>query len=207
MADKPIITLPSWMSLGEPKKLAAAFATFWQKVAGWINFPLDNTDPLICPVPLLDLIAYQRDITRFEDEPLGLYRLRVNHAFENARDSGSLEGFAKIFERLQIGEIKQLERQPGIDWDVIIIRVNDNQLAINSTLMNEIIRKYGRTCRRYWFDVLNTAPLGIKPQYFEYDHQVIVANPGIDAAIVTHAGQFIMTEDGQIITAEHRSPS
>jgi len=198
--DKPVITLPSWMNKGEPKKLAAACATFWVKVKGWISFPLQQTDPETCTVQILNLLAYQRDIERFEGEPLWLYRLRVKYAFLNAQDSGGLIGFANIFERLQIGDVQQLERQPGIDWDVIIIRVNDNQLAANATLMNEIIRKYGRTCRRYRFEVLNVAKIGTRAGHFDNDHQLFVGRPGVDAAIITERRQYIMTEAGEILT-------
>lgn len=198
--DKPVITLPSWMSKGEVKKLAAACAAFWMKVKEWISFPLQQTDPETCTVQILNLLAYQRDIERFENEPLWLYRLRVKHAFANAKDSGSLIGFARIFDRLKIGEVQQLERQPGIDWDVIIIRVNDNQLAANATLMNEIIRKYGRTCRRYRFEVLNVANIGTRAGEFDNDHQLFVGRVGIDAAIITENRAYIMTEDGEILT-------
>lgn len=195
---KPLITLPTWMNKGEPKKLAAACATFWEQVCGWISFPLGQTDPETCTVQILNLIAYQRDIDRFEDEPLWLYRLRVKHAFANAKDSGSFIGFNRIFERLRIGEMQQLERQPGIDWDVIIIRVNDNQLAANATLMNEIIRKYGRTCRRYRFEVLNVAATGFQAGEFDNDHQIYVARPVIEP-ILSERYQFIMTETGEIL--------
>lgn len=197
---KPPITLPSWMNKGEPKKLAAACANFWEEVKGWISFPLNQTDPETCTIQILNLLAYQRDIERFENEPLWLYRLRVKHAFANAQDSGSYIGFSRIFERLKIGEMQQLERQPGIDWDVIIIRVNDTQLAANATLMNEIIRKYGRTCRRYRFEVLNVAQFGARAGWFDNDHQLFVGRPGIDAAILTESRQYIMTEDGEILT-------
>ncbi|MGR7040504.1 hypothetical protein ACU63Y_05770 [Klebsiella aerogenes] len=197
---KPPITLPSWMNKGEPKKLAAACANFWEEVKGWISFPLNQTDPETCTIQILNLLAYQRDIERFENEPLWLYRLRVKHAFANAQDSGSYIGFSRIFERLQIGDMQQLERQPGIDWDVIIIRVNDTQLAANATLMNEIIRKYGRTCRRYRFEVLNVAQFGARAGWFDNDHQLFVGRPGIDAAILTENRQYIMTEDGEILT-------
>ncbi|MFS7187733.1 hypothetical protein AB6864_26230 [Serratia proteamaculans] len=197
---KPVITMPSWMNKGEPKKLAAACATFWEKVKGWISFPLEQTDPETCTVQILNLLAYQRDIDRFEGEPLWLYRLRIKHAFINAQDSGSFIGFKRIFDRLKIGDMQQLERQPGIDWDVIIIRVNDNQLAANATLMNEIIRKYGRTCRRYRFEVLNVAPLGMRAGWFDNDHQLISARPGKDAAIMTESRLYIMTEAGEILT-------
>ncbi|HGM5489905.1 TPA: hypothetical protein ACKP1B_001510 [Serratia fonticola] len=197
---KLTITLPSWLNLGEVKKLAAAATRFWLKVKGWISWPLAQTDPLTCTLSMLNLIAYQRDITRFDGEPLWLYRKRVNFAFLNAQDSGSLVGFYRIFQRLGVGEIIQLERQPGIDWDVIIIRMNDSQLASNSALIQEIIRQYGRTCRRYQFQVVNTAAATVRAGEFDNDHQLFVAKPGIDARLMTEDPVYLLTEDGDFLT-------
>ncbi|HBL8998422.1 TPA: hypothetical protein LTW94_004423, partial [Enterobacter hormaechei] len=71
-------------------------------------------DPLTCTEPVLNLIAYDRDISRFSGEPLSLYRKRVAYAFINARDAGSVEGFINIFSRLGIGYVELVERQPDI---------------------------------------------------------------------------------------------
>ncbi|WP_376766093.1 hypothetical protein [Acerihabitans arboris] len=200
MSEKPTITLPTWMGGSQPAAIAASCAEFWGRVRDWLYWPLNQMDPLTCTVSILNLIAYQRDIDRFEGEPLALYRLRVKWAFTNAQDSGSYEGFGRIFERLGIGSIQQFERQPGVDWDVIIIRVSDGQLAANSTLMNEIVRKYGRTCRRYRFDVLNVAAVQVGASWFDNDHRLYVGEIGQDAPILTELGQYLMTEDGKILT-------
>lgn len=155
------LALPFWMDEGEPKKILAAARKFWAQVYGWVTWPVNQFDPLTCPEPLLNLMAYDRDITRFNNEPLSLFRRRVAYAFINARDAGSIAGFIAIFERLGIGYVELLERQPDIDWDVIIVRVSDSQLAANPELMLQIIRQYGRTCRRYQFDVLTSLKLFI----------------------------------------------
>ncbi|MDU7134715.1 MAG: hypothetical protein E6325_25465 [Enterobacteriaceae bacterium] len=150
------LSLPFWMNDGELKKLLATSRRFWAQVYGWITWPVNQFDPLTCEETLLSLIAYDRDITRFNNEPLSLFRKRVAYAFINAQDAGSVAGFIAIFERLGIGYVELLERQPGIDWDVIIVRVSDSQLAANPDLMLQIIRQYGRTCRRYQFEVLTS---------------------------------------------------
>ncbi|HAM2724798.1 TPA: hypothetical protein IBD75_005348, partial [Escherichia coli] len=93
----------------------------------------------------LDLLAWERDITRFKGEPTEIYRRRISYAFINAQEAGEVAGFIAIFERLGIGYVELLERQPGVDWDVILVRVTDSQIADNSDLLLEIIRKYGRT--------------------------------------------------------------
>ncbi|MCE9890911.1 phage tail protein [Kluyvera intermedia] len=155
------MALPFWMSKGEPGKLLAVMRRFWAEVYGWITWPVNQFDPLVCPEPLLRLLAYDRDITRFDGEPLELFRRRVAYAFVNASDAGSVAGFIAIFERLGIGYVELVERQPGIDWDIITVRVSDSQLAANSELMIQIIRQYGRTCRRYQYEVLTTLKLFI----------------------------------------------
>lgn len=69
---------------------------------------------------------------------ISLFRKRVAYAFINARDAGSVEGFINIFERLGIGYVELVERQPDIDWDVIMVRVTDSQIADNTQLMIQI---------------------------------------------------------------------
>ncbi|MEH3539081.1 phage tail protein, partial [Enterobacter roggenkampii] len=155
------LALPFWMDVGEPKTILAAARKFWAQVYSWVTWPVNQFDPLTCPEPLLNLMAYDRDITRFNNEPLSLFRKRVAYAFINARDAGSIAGFIAIFERLGIGYVELLERQPDIDWDVIVVRVSDGQLAANPELMLQIIRQYGRTCRRYQFEVLTSLKLFI----------------------------------------------
>lgn len=164
------MALPFWMSKGEPGKLLAVMRRFWAEVYGWITWPVNQFDPLVCPEPLLNLLAYDRDITRFDSEPLDLFRKRVAYAFVNASDAGSVAGFMAIFERLGIGTVELLERQPGQDWDVIIARVTDSQIADNSDLLLEIIRKYGRTCRRYRFEVITTKTLNISIGWYQGEY-------------------------------------
>lgn len=164
------MALPFWMSKGEPGKLLAVMRRFWAEVYGWITWPVNQFDPLVCPEPLLNLLAYDRDITRFDCEPLELFRKRVAYAFINASDAGSVAGFIAIFERLGIGKVELLERQDGQDWDVIIARVTDSQIADNSDLLLEIIRKYGRTCRRYRFEVITSKALKIGVGWYQGDY-------------------------------------
>ncbi|PHM48558.1 phage tail protein [Xenorhabdus miraniensis] len=148
------LALPSWMNKGEPAKLLGAARTFWSGVYDWLKWPLAQLDAETCSEALLSVLAYQRDIQRFNGEPLPLFRKRVKYAFINARDAGSVAGFIAIFDRLGIGYVEINERQPDIDWDVIILRLSDSQIAANPDLLMNIIRQYGRTCRRYRFEVI-----------------------------------------------------
>lgn len=169
------IALPSWMNKGEPLALLRTARTFWAEVYDWITWPLRQFDPLTCIEPVLNLIAYDRDITRFSGEPLSLYRKRVAYAFINARDAGSVEGFINIFSRLGIGYVELVERQPDIDWDVILVRVTDSQIADNTQLMIQIIRQYGRTCRRYQFEVITSESLAIQAGWDQGEYVVYPA--------------------------------
>lgn len=164
------LKLPSWMDKGDPARLLRACVKFWSQVYEWITWPLRQFDPLTCAESLLNLIAWERDIERFNGEPLRLFRARVNYAFINAQQAGEIAGFIAIFERLGIGYVELLERQEGQDWDVITVRVTDSQISDNSDLLLEIIRKYGRTCRRYQFEVITAMPLHINIGWFQGEY-------------------------------------
>lgn len=180
------LRLPTWMRKGEPDKLLKAARRFWAQVYGWITWPVSQFDPLTCSEPLLNLLAYDRDITRFNGEPLSLFRRRVAFAFINARDAGSVSGFISIFERLGIGYVELVERQPGIDWDVIQVRVSDSQIADNAQLLLQIIQQYGRTCRRYQFEVITSQPFAIRAGWDQGEYVVYPARiAGEDVASAT----------------------
>ncbi|MCM7295014.1 phage tail protein [Enterobacter hormaechei] len=177
------MSLPSWMNKGEPLALLRTARTYWAEVYSWITWPLRQFDPLTCTEPVLNLIAYDRDISRFSGEPLSLYRKRVAYAFINARDAGSVEGFINIFSRLGIGYVELVERQPDIDWDVIMVRVTDSQIADNTQLMIQIIRQYGRTCRRYQFEVITSESLAIRAGWDQGEYVVYPARLNSTEAI------------------------
>lgn len=180
------LRLPTWMRKGEPDKLLKAARRFWAQVYGWITWPVSQFEPLTCSEPLLNLLAYDRDITRFNGEPLSLFRRRVAFAFINARDAGSVAGFISIFERLGIGYVELVERQPGIDWDVIQVRVSDSQIADNAQLLLQIIQQYGRTCRRYQFEVITSQPFAIRAGWDQGEYVVYPARiAGADVASAT----------------------
>nr|WP_242688584.1 phage tail protein [Photorhabdus tasmaniensis] len=175
MNKLPKFQLPVWMDKGEPLALQNACATFWQKVLSWLMWPSHQSDPMTCAESLLPILAYQRDITRFRDEPLSLFRARVKYAFINAQDAGSVAGFIRIFERLGIGYIEILERQPDIDWDVIILRVTDSQISGYPDLLMNIVSQYGRTCRRYRFEVLTSKSLLMRVGHVTADYHIFCA--------------------------------
>lgn len=167
------IKLPFWLDKAgsEINKIRNLFEKWWTLTYGYFAFLFKIIDEENCSEQVLNLIAYQRDITRFEDEPLELFRKRVKYALINAKEAGSKQGFANIFVRLGIGYIEQDERFDEINWDVIRIHLTDKQLAGNSKLIENIIRHYGRTCRRYEFAVINSEEIVINFGEFNHEYQ------------------------------------
>ncbi|WP_323910006.1 phage tail protein [Aeromonas veronii] len=159
----------------EPTFLAKGIMAFWRRMRGWLLQPLAQQDPLTCSEVMLALLAWERDITRFKGEPLALFRKRVKYAFINAQDSGEVAGFKRIFERLGIGWCELHERQEGTPWDVITIEVADNSLTQNQQLMETLIQHYGRTCRRYRFQVIYPAMGYLHAGRIDMGHQVFAA--------------------------------
>ncbi|BBV94915.1 phage tail protein [Pseudomonas monteilii] len=143
------LELKFWLAGTELSKLRDAAQAWWERVESWISWPLQQLDAETCHLAVLDLMAWQRDITRFRGEPERLYRLRVKWAFVNAVDAGSTAGFKRIFQRLGVGEVQILERQEGRDWDIVQLLLTDEQLSANPLLLDLIVNQYGRTCRRY----------------------------------------------------------
>lgn len=165
------IKLPFWLNKGEIAKIAHLFEKWWFWVLNTLKFPFETQDEEKCSEQMLNLIAYQRDITRFEGEPLALFRKRVKYAFLNAKDAGSVAGFKRIFERLGVGYVELEERFDEVNWDVIKVRVSDSQISKNPELLNLIIRHYGRTCRRYTFEIIINQPIQVIHGEFNNDYQ------------------------------------
>lgn len=159
----------------EPGFLAKGINAFWQRLKGWLLLSLAQQDPLTCSESLLVLLAWERDIGRFDGEPLSLFRKRVQFAFVNARDAGEVAGFKRIFERLGIGWCDIHERQEGAPWDVITIEVTDSSIANNQKLMETLIQHYGRTCRRYRFQVVYPIAGHIGYGQFDMSQEVFAA--------------------------------
>ncbi|KJF83556.1 phage tail protein [Photobacterium angustum] len=149
----PKLTLPFWMGRGELAKLALALHGYWLRVQEVMQLPLAHLDPMTAPIEFVDLIAWQRDIQRLAKEPEDIYRIRVKYAFEFARNGGDVDGFRKVFEKLGLSWINLFERQDIENWDVITIETSDSDLSQKTWLMEQLIRQYGRTCRRYRFQV------------------------------------------------------
>ncbi|MBT9267972.1 phage tail protein [Pseudomonas sp. MG-9] len=170
------LSLPFWLDGPQLAKLKAAAQSWWEKVEGWLQWPLLQMDADTCHLTVLDLLAWQRDISRFKDEPESLYRLRVKFAFINAVDAGSTAGLKRILQRLGVGYVEINERLPDRDWDVVLLRLSDSQLSQNPELMRVLIQQYGRTCRRYDFVTITPVSLRIVAVDFNDDQQTLIAS-------------------------------
>ncbi|MCG7499380.1 phage tail protein [Vibrio sp. Of7-15] len=174
-------SVPWWMdgrtladTLKEPHFLTEGIMGFWARLRGWLLYPLSQLDPMTCSETVLDVLAWDRDVTRFTDEPVSLFRKRVKYAFLNARDAGEKKGFIRIFQRLGVGVVEIDERTPGRDWDIITIRLSDSQLSENYALLEQLLQQYGRTCRRYEYQVISTTPLHMHSSLMDWEHQCTV---------------------------------
>ena len=149
------IKLTFWQSGDAEKGTVSAVTyagfinTWFIKVRQWLQWPLQRFYLENAPLFFVDLVAWERNITRFNSEPESLYRLRVKYAYANAKDAGSTAGFKRIWQRLELGDVSITERSSEEDWDIIILGMAAADIAGNETLLNLLITKYGRTCRRY----------------------------------------------------------
>jgi hypothetical protein len=169
------LSLPFWLDGVELAKLKAAAQSWWDKAAGWVRWPLLQLDAETCHLSVLDLLAWQRDIQRFQGESEQLYRLRVKYAFINSVDAGSTAGMIRIFERLGVGYVELEERVDGMDWDIVLLHLSDTQLSENPVLLRVLMQQYGRTCRRYDFVTITPVTLNIRIADFNDDQQTMIA--------------------------------
>ncbi|SEH99522.1 phage tail protein [Pseudomonas asplenii] len=170
------LKLPFWLGGTELSKLKVAAQRWWETTSGWLMWPYSQLDPDTCHLNILELWAWQRDVTRFNGEPEALFRLRVKYAFVNAVDAGSTAGMQRILQRLGVGYIEIEERQVGRDWDVVLLRLSDNQLSINADLMRVLVQQYGRTCRRYDFENITAMTVQVAIADFNDDQATLVAS-------------------------------
>ncbi len=163
------IKLKFWMAAGELARLGQAIDGFYDAFQQRLEQLSGQIDPETAPLALVDLLAWERDIERMAGEDDALFRKRVKYALANAKDAGSKAGFARIWQRLGLGEITQTERFDPGNWDVIRLRMDESMFGHYVELLDSMIRQYGRTCRRYEFESIAVTPLGVRPFNFDCD--------------------------------------
>lgn len=200
MADNtlevPTPELPFWMDGKASRTLCRAAQTFFQLLGEAAIWPARQCNPMECTPDVLDIIAWQRCVARYPGEPERLYRLRVAHAYANARDAGQTAGWGRIFQRLELGGVALRERVPGQDWDRVGIAINDDAFSDQQNVLEIIIEDYGRTCRRYYFDSRIPLPLWGAAGAFDEHHETLAAArderafAGLSAGAAAFGGQY-----------------
>ncbi|MEZ9124929.1 hypothetical protein AB4098_22240 [Vibrio cyclitrophicus] len=174
----PEFKLKHWMGKGEILKLANVLLGYWDAIKAVLEWPLQQLDPMVAPIEFVDLIAWQRDIERLPEEPEEIYRIRVNFAYSFAAGGGSEVGWEDMFAKLGYPHIKIDERLNYYPWDIVSVKVNDGDINDVPGLMDAIVRQYGRTCRRYSFDVTTTANFHVSVAEFSHTHETYSASIG-----------------------------
>lgn len=171
----PLPTVSFWMDGANAQALCLAAQQWFQRLGDAAIWPVRQCDAMTCSLLVLDLLAWQRGVTRYEGEPERLYRLRVKYAYANGRDAGGTAGWKRIFTRLELGGLELAERVVGQDWDRVGIIADDSKFPDQQDVLEIIINDYGRTCRRYYFDsripVTATAYVG----RFSWDQETVSA--------------------------------
>ena len=200
MSDFPEIKIPFWMNGPHVRTLAGASRVWFGHLGEWAAFPLRQTDPLTCTERMLDLLAWQRGITRAVGEAGRLYRLRVAHAYANARDSGQIAGWKRIFKRLELGDIALEERKDGQEWDVIGITIDDSLFPNYQNVLELIVADYGRTCRRYHF--ISRIPQKVAVRFIPFDDHHCTICAKSEELLITRMGNGIAVFDSTQTTLE-----
>jgi len=167
------IELPTWLYGVDAAALARVAELYWQKVETQLMWWLEQLNEEDAALPILDLLAWERGINRLDGESVELYSLRIKHAVGNAEDAGSGVGMERIFKRLGFGHTEITERVPGYDWDMVEIAMIEDEFGNNQALVEELIRQYGRTCRRYFLSVLHTLDALVLGGLVEFDKEVV----------------------------------
>jgi len=176
--DIPELTTRFWMKEGESPSLVTLSQSWWTRVKTWLQWIISDIDVETAPLALVTLLGWQRDIDRFPSEPERLFRLRVKFALANAKDSGCKSGFERIWERLGLGDIKQYERFDAENWDVIRLQIDEGIFGEYYWLLDELIQRYGRTCRRY--ELVSSAPVPVCLRLFDFTYASENCRAGID---------------------------
>lgn len=195
-----LFSLSFWMNGAESTKLGKAAHAWFSMLGKAAAWSLDNRDPMTCDERTLNLLAWERCVRRYPGEPERLYRLRVTHAYANARDSGQTAGWGRIFERLGLGGLSLAERVPGQDWDRVGIIADDSQFPDQQNVLEIIIEDYGRTCRRYYFDSRIPIPALAHVGRFSWHQETVEA--AMSTRAIADAGARLAVFDHHAATLE-----
>ncbi|WP_051258214.1 phage tail protein [Desulfovibrio cuneatus] len=200
--EVPLPKLSFWMDGAKNTVLARAAQAFF----GWLGkaafWAVEQFDPMTCPEVLLDILSWQRGIDRYPGETDRFYRLRVLYAYINGVDAGSIDGWQRIFTRLELGPVGLEERVPGQDWDVIGIAVDDTKIPDVQNVLEIIINEYGRTCRRYRFISRIPQAVHVAAGCFCNDHTTVYAKAAVEIALGVKRAQTTFDNHHETVVAQ-----
>jgi len=200
--------MPYWLARpkSELDKLSQAAVIYWQRVADMLAWPAKQLDPMTAELELVNLLAWERDISQIPNETELMYRTRVKYALQFAKGAGSKEGWYFMFEKLGTPWITIDERVSETDWDVVSLQLLDSDLAERNNLIDNICRQYGRTTRRYQYDTIASMPLIAPPNDFALDSLTGFAklsddmSPKLGLALMDNESHFIIATNKQLIS-------
>lgn len=200
--------MPYWLARpkSELDKLRQAAVIYWQRVADMLAWPAKQLDPMTAELELVNLLAWERDISQIPNETELMYRTRVKYALQFAKGAGSKEGWYFMFEKLGTPWITIDERVSETDWDVVSLQLLDSDLAERNNLIDNICRQYGRTTRRYQYDTIASMPLIAPPNDFALDSLTGFAklsddmSPKLGLALMDNESHFIIATNKQLIS-------
>jgi hypothetical protein len=173
MSELEKIELPTWLDGMDAKALANVAQEYWQTIESYLFWWLEQLDAENSALPILDLLAWERGIDRLDGESIELYSLRIKHAVANSEDAGYGIGMERIFKRLGFGYIEINERVPTYDWDMVEIAMMEDEFDGKQSLVEELIKQYGRTCRRYFLSVLSVINVYVVAGIVEFEKEVV----------------------------------
>ncbi|KPZ59514.1 hypothetical protein [Pseudoalteromonas sp. P1-7a] len=155
--DFNVITkMPYWLArpASELDKLRKGAVIYWQRLSDLLAWPAKQLDPMTAEIELVHLLAWERDVEQIPQEDEVMYRVRVKFALQFAKGAGSTEGWLAMFKKLDMPYVEIAERFSVSDWDVINLKLTDDDLSERQNLINYIVRQYGRTARRYQYQTV-----------------------------------------------------
>lgn len=200
--------MPYWLARpkSELDKLRQAAVIYWQRVADILAWPAKQLDPMTAELELVNLLAWERDISQIPNETEQTYRIRVKFALQFAKGAGTKSGWYDMFEKLGIPWITIDERISETDWDVVSLQLLDSDLSERAQLIGSICRQYGRTTRRYEYNTIASMPLIAPPNDFALDSLTGFAklsddmSPKLGLALMDNESHFIIATNKQLIS-------
>lgn len=144
-------SIPFWMKGKEIVKICSAGLNIWDDFKESLLHVRNQSHLDLCELKALDLHAWARGVKRLPGEQDESYRKRVRFAKEFRHNAGQFDGMQQLIKDLGAENAKIYERHPEFNWDEIFIELNPEKQELSFELWQQIIREYGRTCRRYVF--------------------------------------------------------